>query len=190
MTNIQIILNSQTPKIDFIENVNDWIEKNVELINDFIKFCHSNPKAIGVAANQVSLNGTRLAARFFCYKTIDAKISQWNCIINPKIISYVGNYEEVKEKCLTWPNKTIIAKRYPQLLVSYWDNNKTFHNNIIIKNFEAQVWQHEIDHLNGTEEILIEANENTIKRETPKIGRNEVCYCGSGKKFKKCCLLK
>lgn len=26
-----------------------------------------------------------------------------------------------------------------------------------------------------------------FKRETPKIGRNEPCSCGSGKKFKKCC---
>jgi len=27
----------------------------------------------------------------------------------------------------------------------------------------------------------------TIKREEPKIGRNDKCPCGSGKKFKKCC---
>jgi preprotein translocase subunit SecA len=26
------------------------------------------------------------------------------------------------------------------------------------------------------------------KREGPKVGRNEQCPCGSGKKFKKCCL--
>ena len=26
-------------------------------------------------------------------------------------------------------------------------------------------------------------------RETPKIGRNDPCPCGSGKKYKKCCLL-
>ena len=26
-----------------------------------------------------------------------------------------------------------------------------------------------------------------IRRPTPKIGRNEPCPCGSGKKFKKCC---
>jgi uncharacterized protein len=26
-----------------------------------------------------------------------------------------------------------------------------------------------------------------IKRETPKVGRNELCPCGSGKKFKQCC---
>jgi uncharacterized protein len=27
----------------------------------------------------------------------------------------------------------------------------------------------------------------TMKREEPKVGRNDDCPCGSGKKFKKCC---
>jgi uncharacterized protein len=27
----------------------------------------------------------------------------------------------------------------------------------------------------------------TIRREEPKVGRNDDCPCGSGKKFKKCC---
>jgi SEC-C motif-containing protein len=27
----------------------------------------------------------------------------------------------------------------------------------------------------------------TVKRESPKIGRNDPCPCGSGKKYKKCC---
>jgi len=27
----------------------------------------------------------------------------------------------------------------------------------------------------------------TVQRETPKIGRNDPCPCGSGKKYKKCC---
>ena len=26
----------------------------------------------------------------------------------------------------------------------------------------------------------------TIRRETPKVGRNDPCPCGSGKKFKNC----
>lgn len=26
-----------------------------------------------------------------------------------------------------------------------------------------------------------------VKREAPKVGRNDPCHCGSGKKFKKCC---
>lgn len=27
----------------------------------------------------------------------------------------------------------------------------------------------------------------TVKRDVPKVGRNEPCPCGSGKKYKKCC---
>ncbi len=27
----------------------------------------------------------------------------------------------------------------------------------------------------------------TVSRSTPKVGRNEPCPCGSGKKYKKCC---
>ena len=30
----------------------------------------------------------------------------------------------------------------------------------------------------------------TYVRETPKVGRNDPCPCGSGKKYKKCCLKK
>jgi uncharacterized protein YecA (UPF0149 family) len=26
-----------------------------------------------------------------------------------------------------------------------------------------------------------------VVRETPKVGRNDPCPCGSGRKFKKCC---
>lgn len=28
---------------------------------------------------------------------------------------------------------------------------------------------------------------STVQREAPKVGRNDTCSCGSGKKFKKCC---
>ena len=31
---------------------------------------------------------------------------------------------------------------------------------------------------------------HTVRRKHPKIGRNDPCPCGSGKKYKKCCLLK
>ena len=34
---------------------------------------------------------------------------------------------------------------------------------------------------------VISAPQVTIKRDKPKQGRNDVCLCGSGKKFKKCC---
>lgn len=31
-------------------------------------------------------------------------------------------------------------------------------------------------------------HQETVRRENPKIGRNDPCPCGSGKKFKKCCM--
>lgn len=37
-------------------------------------------------------------------------------------------------------------------------------------------------------EILEEAEQEPYQREQPKIGRNDVCFCGSGKKYKHCCL--
>jgi uncharacterized protein len=47
----------------------------------------------------------------------------------------------------------------------------------IYHHFEAQ-------RLLGTEPPL---NAATFRRTTPKIGRNDSCPCGSGKKFKQCC---
>jgi len=32
-----------------------------------------------------------------------------------------------------------------------------------------------------------EQETETVRNETPKVGRNDPCPCGSGKKFKKCC---
>jgi len=31
-------------------------------------------------------------------------------------------------------------------------------------------------------------DEEPYVRELPKVGRNDACPCGSGKKFKKCCM--
>ena len=32
-----------------------------------------------------------------------------------------------------------------------------------------------------------ENKQQTVRRETPKVGRNDPCPCGSGKKYKHCC---
>jgi hypothetical protein len=40
----------------------------------------------------------------------------------------------------------------------------------------------------GSGEILSQLFSDTFERETPKVGRNDPCPCGSGKKYKKCCL--
>ena len=41
-----------------------------------------------------------------------------------------------------------------------------------------------------TEEVarsMIDKDASTVKRDDPKVGRNDPCPCGSGKKYKKCC---
>ena len=53
--------------------------------------------------------------------------------------------------------------------------------------FTAQVIQHEIDHIDGIEEELYPKGEGALHISNEKVGRNDPCPCGSGKKFKKCC---
>lgn len=38
------------------------------------------------------------------------------------------------------------------------------------------------------QEMKLPPTEKQLKRNPARVGRNEACPCGSGKKFKKCCL--
>ena len=49
---------------------------------------------------------------------------------------------------------------------------------------EVKKWmQKHPEVLQGGETVKVE----TVRREEPKVGRNDPCPCGSGKKYKKCC---
>ena len=48
------------------------------------------------------------------------------------------------------------------------------------------IFQHEVDHMNG--KTIFDRKRRPIRRNAPKMGRNQPCFCGSGKKYKKCCL--
>ncbi len=53
--------------------------------------------------------------------------------------------------------------------------------------YELEVWE-EILSVDKREEIKKDFNRSkTFKRESIKVGRNDPCPCGSGKKYKKCC---
>ncbi|WP_027185890.1 preprotein translocase subunit SecA [Desulfovibrio inopinatus] len=43
------------------------------------------------------------------------------------------------------------------------------------------------ENLNYSADAADDAKKKPVKREAPKVGRNDPCPCGSGKKFKKCC---
>lgn len=61
------------------------------------------------------------------------------------------------------------------------------------KQMEAQQRLQRMKELAGfqpvTEKVVWDSDyEGTFQRETPKVGKNEPCPCGSGRKYKKCCL--
>jgi tetratricopeptide (TPR) repeat protein len=86
-------------------------------------------------------------------------------------------------------NKTgIYYKRTPRLICSYRDrlNPKQFIN---IAHKAVEQLPEDLKSYINVEEFFSEEmkEETTIRYETPKIGRNDPCPCGSGKKYKKCC---
>ena len=71
--------------------------------------------------------------------------------------------------------KELIISIYRKMLVAGIDIND---------DKEVRKWmQKHPEVLQGGETIKIE----TVRRDAPKVGRNDPCPCGSGKKYKKCC---
>ena len=157
------------------------VEEGYEIATKLFQILNKKGDGIGLAANQVG---------------IDASVAVVNVkepivLVNPKIIR---KEEETRyyEGCLSFPKKGCHTKRYKivEVEVDNMESNMTFGaGNTDLDLLESVCVQHEIDHLNGMR-ILDRAMELTIKRDKPKIGRNEPCPCGSGKKYKKCCLIK
>jgi uncharacterized protein YecA (UPF0149 family) len=58
-----------------------------------------------------------------------------------------------------------------------------FRRNMSDEEFERLVRPVDVDSLNPYARMMLE------KTGRAKIGRNDACLCGSGKKFKRCCML-
>ena len=155
------------------------VEEGYKIATELFQILNKKGDGIGLAANQVG---------------IDAQVAVVNVkepivLINPEI---VNKEEEVRyyEGCLSFPKKGCHTKRYKtiEVKVDNIESNMTFGaGDTDTDLLESVCVQHEIDHLNGMR-ILDRAQQLTIRREKPKIGRNEPCHCGSGKKYKKCCI--
>ena len=155
------------------------VEEGYKIATELFQILNKRGDGIGLAANQVG---------------IDAQVAVVNVkepivLINPEIVS---KEEEVRyyEGCLSFPKKGCHTKRYKtiEVKVDNIESNMTFGaGDTDTDLLESVCVQHEIDHLNGMR-ILDRAQQLTIRREKPKIGRNEPCHCGSGKKYKKCCI--
>jgi peptide deformylase len=118
---------------------------------------------VGLAANQIGINARICIVRHAGYK-MD--------LVNPRI-TYKSQETTIEEEgCLSLP-KLFYRIRRPKFITVEADN---FGGTIRLNNEEiARIVQHEVDHLDGKGIWNY------------RMGRNEPCFCGSGKKFKKCC---
>lgn len=149
------------------EEVGQLVE---QLENELKASAEAGQEGIGLAAPQVGLAKNLAIVRYGKYKInlVNAKIEK----------GYDKNIFE-GEGCLSFPGRFERTSRFQEIYVS---------NDIEPKQFTATgllsvVIAHELDHLVG---ILLPdiAIKDTIKT---KIRPNDVCFCGSNKKFKRCC---
>jgi peptide deformylase len=173
------------------------VEEGEKIATELFQILNKRGDGIGLAANQVG---------------IDAQVAVVNVrepivLINPKIVSRETEIP-FYEGCLSYPGKGVNTKRYETVEVKSdtvegtmifsgvdtgesgkgsWEHSEVKEDRHV-RTLEAVCVQHEIDHLNGIR-CLDRVVDTTIRVEK-KPGRNEPCHCGSGKKFKKCCINK
>ena len=173
------------------------VEEGETIATKLFQILNERGDGIGLAANQVG---------------IDAQVAVVNVrepivLINPKIVSRETEIP-FYEGCLSYPGKGVNTKRYETVEVKSdtvegtmifsgvdtgesgkgsWEHSEVKEDRHV-RTLEAVCVQHEIDHLNGIR-CLDRVVDTTIRVEK-KPGRNEPCHCGSGKKYKKCCINK
>jgi peptide deformylase len=185
----EVIPNEQTPRVDDIEDIELFFIQNIKTLQAFKEYAESRLDAAGLAANQVSVDGNRLMLRVFAFREIntDNRAPVWRLMINPRIREYVGIKDIKVEGCLTWLGKRIVAERSRKVIVDYYNEVGEPVRGELYSGFDAQIWQHEINHLEGIEEVVVDRDFPTPK--PIEVGRNDKCPCGSGKKYKHCCLI-
>ena len=169
------------------------LEEGEKIAVELFEILNKRKDGIGLAANQVG---------------IDAAVAVVNVrepivLINPEIVSRETEIP-FYEGCLSFPGKGVNTKRYETVEVTSdnvdgtiifsgvdtgeeargtWESEKHTYQvkDRDLRILEAVCVQHEIDHLNGL--VCMDRKIDTTYRAEKKPGRNEPCYCGSGRKY-------
>ena len=154
------------------------VEEGLVIAEELFQIHNKRKDGIGLAANQVG---------------IDAQVAIVNVreplvLINPKIISK-ENPIDYYEGCLSSPGKGISTQRYRDIVITTEQEKDELvfgGSDEELSVLESVCVQHEIDHLMG--KTIHDRRKDITYVADVKIGRNEKCPCGSGKKYKKCCI--
>ena len=179
------------------------IEEGLKIATELFEVLAERKDAIGLAANQIGIDA----------QVAVILVREPVILINPEI---VDAWDEIPyyESCLSFKGKHVNTKRYKNIVVKTdqevgqyskselyfsgaenpsdgrgsWEENTDKKQDEELRLLEAICVQHEIDHLNGM--TIMDRTMISTVINTAKIGRNEPCPCGCGKKYKKCCLKK
>lgn len=88
------------------------------------------------------------------------------------------------EGCLSFPGRSENTTRFQEVHIV---NNLVEPHSFVATGFLAIACQHELDHLNSVLFMDRSAPKPVTLVKGAKVGPNEPCTCGSGKKYKKCC---
>jgi peptide deformylase len=97
---------------------------------------------VGLAANQVGF-----LACLFVMADQENKGKVIQCF-NPEIVQTGREIIESEESCLSCPGAHKKIDRYKIITVKYQDSAERWHRRTL-KNMQARIFQHEMDHLNG-----------------------------------------
>lgn len=130
----------------------------------------------GLTANQIGIQKAVCFIRFGdkTYKLLNPRVSE----------SSVDTVIFAGEGCLSFPGKTCDTVRKSSIVVED-DNLGRTDLSLDKDDILPIIFQHEIDHTNGR--LIFDNVRKPFTRGDKKIGRNTLCSCGSGKKFKRCC---
>ena len=171
------------------------LEEGNKIATELFQILAERKDGLGLAANQVG---------------IDASVAVVNVrepiiLINPEVVE-VSEEIPYYEGCLSFKGKGIQTKRYKNIVITTeqeegelyfsgaenpsdgkgsWEKKSSDKQDEELRTLEAVCIQHEIDHLNGM--TIHDRQIITTVVNDDKIGRNDPCHCGSGKKYKKCC---
>lgn len=129
----------------------------------------------GLTANQIGIN-KRVSLIKYAEKTYR--------LLNTRIVEKGAVTVIYNEGCLSIPGKLVHTQRYQNIVIED-DVLGRVELTMSKDGLLPIIFQHEIDHMDGT--TILDRKRQPIKREGPKVGRNDPCSCGSGKKYKKCC---
>jgi len=174
------------------------VDEGLEIAKELFNILSERKDGLGLAANQIGYDASVAVVN----------VKEPIILINPVIKE---QWDEVPyyEGCLSFPKKGVKTKRYRNVIIhteqeegdwyfsgvetpgegkGSWES-PTKNKDDELRLLESICVQHEIDHLYG-KTILDREDKSEPIQVKKKIGRNDPCYCGSGKKYKKCCINK